>query len=164
MNLNPEDVRALETAIAEEAEAVNALSLALDAIRSCGEALAPEGFDAALARARNCSDALALAGSRRVRCASSISKRSGLPQGAPLERVARRLGDRGRTVAGLGRELREALESLARHSGVLSLTLRYGASSCAQLVELRKNLSGTFSSYGPSGKLSSRAAASGRTA
>ncbi len=164
MNAKPEDVAALEAAITEETEAVRALTRALDNVQSSAEALAPEKLESELASAKACSDALALAGSRRARCAISVSKNAGLLPGVPLERVARRLGDRGRNVAALGRDLRGAFEGLARRAGVLSLTVRYGASACGQLLELRRNASGAFSAYGPNGQVSARVGTPGRTA
>lgn len=140
--------------MAGEAEAARNLTEALRQTREGAEDLDADTVTGGLACAGDRLAALSRAGATRARRATETARALGMPAGSTLAQLARSLsgGDAerlGRAAADLG----GILEGVAREVAVLGVCARFGAASCAHLIELRQRAAGAAPSYGPGARL-----------
>jgi hypothetical protein len=143
----------LEEAARSEIDVADALCRALGRAREASERLDSQGLEAAVEESRGCREHLARASSLRSKLLQEAVRRLGLAPGSSLARCGEALGSSGTRLAGLSADLHSRLQDVGRELGVLAICLRYGAASCGHLMELRRNVGGAFSSYGPNGQL-----------
>lgn len=137
-----------ETAISE-ASAARELKANLVQIRAAATRLNANRFEAALDAARTGAQRLREAGLRRSESLAELAASLGLSPVSTVREVAECTGSS--SLASAASELAGALVDLSQETATLGICVRYGATSTSQLLEFRRNATGAYSLYGPTG-------------